>query len=493
MDNEITPLYARITKADDATRVVEGLMSGPEQDLDQQVVDQTWLKEAVPAWMRYGNIRQQHDPKMPIGKAISVDFTADGPVLRAKVVDDSAWRLVKEGVLSGFSIGVKNARVVRDGIAKNGRIVGGDLVETSLVDHPSYPKASVKIATKMAGNRWLDEQSGISFEYKDAFPDMDPNEQTAGTQPSADVDSTTEKGAGNEPEHYTMAYDHYHGAVKHDHPHQGEDHTHCKKCGSDDRVCGHRMKSADAGLSTETPVPDENDPTKTTTPDAEKGSSAVISNDVKLTPDTTSASTMALGPSEVTNLLHDIKSMMESLKTTTPSFVEGKGEGAADGFTELHTTDPGTFDESKTLYDAKHKSIIAEIVKEILPSLVADALQKSFATDGDGALLTKGVAPDTIKQYVGDVAKSAADAAVEPLADRLKTVEALAAPVHGIANTRSVEKTFGPDGGDKPAPTLESLARLIEHLPEADRMKAATIAIGEAQQQPMNLSGGFFR
>jgi hypothetical protein len=49
-------------------------------------------------------------------------------------------------VLKGFSIGVRGARVVRDEKAIGGRIVGGTVVEVSLVDRPANPNAKLMLA-----------------------------------------------------------------------------------------------------------------------------------------------------------------------------------------------------------------------------------------------------------------------------------------------------------------------------------------------------------
>ena len=152
-------------KGDDDTRVVEGYVSSGEVDLDQQIVDQGWLKRELPVWLaRFGNIREQHDPQRAVGKAQSVDLdAAPGPYLAAKIVDDEAWRKVKEGVYNGFSVGIKGPQIVRDATARNGRIVGGTLIEVSVVDRPANDAAKFTLVKRVEGG-WKDMQSGAVVE-----------------------------------------------------------------------------------------------------------------------------------------------------------------------------------------------------------------------------------------------------------------------------------------------------------------------------------------
>lgn len=141
--------YAQITKSDeqaDGTLIVYGKASDETLDHDQQIVDNTWLKSAMPEWMAAGgNIREQHQ-SIAAGVAKELEEKSDGFYVRAHVVDPSSVLKVKHGVLKGFSIGIRGARVVRDAVAKGGRIVGGTIVEVSLVDRPANPSAKLMLA-----------------------------------------------------------------------------------------------------------------------------------------------------------------------------------------------------------------------------------------------------------------------------------------------------------------------------------------------------------
>ena len=141
--------YAAITKADeqpDGTMFVYGKATDESLDADLQIVDNAWMKSAMPDWMSAGgNIREQHS-SIAAGVATELEEKSDGFYIRAHVVDPTSVLKVKHGVLKGFSIGVRGARVVRDEKALGGRIVGGTVVEVSLVDRPANPNAKLMLA-----------------------------------------------------------------------------------------------------------------------------------------------------------------------------------------------------------------------------------------------------------------------------------------------------------------------------------------------------------
>lgn len=147
-----TTAYAEIVKAErnaDGDLVVVGKATGPDLDLDQQICDPVWLKSAMPAWMSSGgNIREQHS-SIAAGVATELEQRGDAWMVTATVVDPVSARKVEKGVLKGFSIGIRSPRVVKDVAAPGGRIVGGSIVETSLVDRPANPTCTLVLA-KMA-------------------------------------------------------------------------------------------------------------------------------------------------------------------------------------------------------------------------------------------------------------------------------------------------------------------------------------------------------
>lgn len=141
--------------------MVYGKATGPDLDLDGQICDPAWLKTAMPKWMEWGNIREMHGP-IAAGVGVQLDEVGDDWYVTARIVDPGTAAKVEAGVLKGFSIGIKSARVVKDSRAPNGRINGGDIVENSLVDRPCNPTAKMSIC-KAAGLA----EDGHSIEVED--------------------------------------------------------------------------------------------------------------------------------------------------------------------------------------------------------------------------------------------------------------------------------------------------------------------------------------
>jgi len=145
---DLLEVYAPITKKERDPQTghlyVYGKVTGPDLDADNQRMDEGWLKAAVPDWFRKGNLREQHDAKRAIGKAIELEEKADGWYIGAKVVDKDAIEKVEEDVLNGFSIGIRNWRLDHTKAdAPAGVVIAGRIFETSLVDAPSLGSATI--------------------------------------------------------------------------------------------------------------------------------------------------------------------------------------------------------------------------------------------------------------------------------------------------------------------------------------------------------------
>jgi len=140
----MTALFLPIAKVDRAERMVWGYASTPTRDLDGEVVALAAIKDALPGYMQWRNVREMHQPSaVGVAKEASVDET--GLYLGAKIVDDDAWRKVLEDVYKGFSIG--GTVTDRDGST----ITGLELIEISLVDRPANPDCRIEVI-KAAGH-----------------------------------------------------------------------------------------------------------------------------------------------------------------------------------------------------------------------------------------------------------------------------------------------------------------------------------------------------
>ena len=151
----LTTSFFSIEKADrnaDGTMTVYGKATDDSLDIDQQICDKDWLDRAMPHWFKSGgNIREQHS-NIAAGVAKEYESKTDGHYITALVVDPVSVKKVDSGVLKGFSIGIKNPRVVRDHKAANGRIVDGQIVEVSLVDRPANPNCQLVLAKSASGD-----------------------------------------------------------------------------------------------------------------------------------------------------------------------------------------------------------------------------------------------------------------------------------------------------------------------------------------------------
>lgn len=127
-------LFIPFTKSDDEQRMVYGYASTEALDSQGEIVAREAIIDALPDYMRFGNIREMHQPSA-VGKAQEATVDEKGLFIGVKVVDDTAWQKVKEAVYNGFSIGGKIVTKIDDTITKL------RLTEISLVDRPANPEA----------------------------------------------------------------------------------------------------------------------------------------------------------------------------------------------------------------------------------------------------------------------------------------------------------------------------------------------------------------
>jgi hypothetical protein len=139
--------FAPITKINEATREVEGVLALEVKDKQGEIMDYATSKEYFQSWSdeiykissgkSYGNVREMHS-KNAVGKlSQSLVFDDDKKEIRAvsEVVDDNTWDKVNKGVLNGYSIGGDYVKRWNDTVQKAKRYTVKPL-EVSLVDNP---------------------------------------------------------------------------------------------------------------------------------------------------------------------------------------------------------------------------------------------------------------------------------------------------------------------------------------------------------------------
>ncbi len=175
--------FSKVEEQDDGTVKVYGVASSEAKDSDGETVLGSTMKAAVPDWLKFGNIREMHQP---IAAGVATECTVDDDNvthLGAHIVDAGSVAKVRAGVLKGFSIG---GRITgRDTLDKS-IITGIKLTEISLVDRPANPDAVIslvkldkdggelkkglwdvsRLAELVASLSWVQENARYEAEYE---------------------------------------------------------------------------------------------------------------------------------------------------------------------------------------------------------------------------------------------------------------------------------------------------------------------------------------
>ena len=230
-------VYAPILKSEkqtDGSLVVVGLATDDSIDSDNQICDPEWLGKAMPEWFAWGNIREQHSN---IAAGVATEYEAIGSrhMITARVVDPASVKKVEAGVLKGFSVGIRNARVIKDDKAAGGRIIDGQIVEVSLVDRPANPQCTLTVA-KSIGNELTQVEELIETEKTMTDePTIEPTEVAEEVAADEVVEEVADKAIGEESTEAKA------------------DESMCKECGKSDDDC----KCAEGGYSETQKAADE--------------------------------------------------------------------------------------------------------------------------------------------------------------------------------------------------------------------------------------------
>lgn len=140
--------FGKVEKTDDGCRMVSGYASTPTLDLDGEIITLECVKDALPDYMEWRNVRQMHQP-LAVGVAKEANVDDVGLFLRAKIVDPACVKLIDEGVLKGYSVGGK--KIKQDG----NTITQMELIEISVVDRPANPDCRIEVMknARMVGRR----------------------------------------------------------------------------------------------------------------------------------------------------------------------------------------------------------------------------------------------------------------------------------------------------------------------------------------------------
>ncbi len=142
-------LFAQILKADEERHEVTGVLAAEVPDRSGEILDYSASKPKFVKWIKsqlqesqgksFGNVRRMHQLDA-VGKLMKVwfDDVQKRVVAIAKITDPRTWNDIKEGVLTGFSIGGKYASRSKT----DPRKYAAEPFEVSVVDRPCIPGAT---------------------------------------------------------------------------------------------------------------------------------------------------------------------------------------------------------------------------------------------------------------------------------------------------------------------------------------------------------------
>ena len=149
-------------KLEDGRLLIEGVATSEALDSQGDILDYEGSKAAFSKWR--GNLREAHDPKKPVGKALEVLHDDDSKAIsvRAFVSSGAADTQAKvmDGTLTMFSVGgdpPKKTKTEKVGGKLARRVLDWDMVELSLVDVGANPDAAFTLAKGMEASEAISE------------------------------------------------------------------------------------------------------------------------------------------------------------------------------------------------------------------------------------------------------------------------------------------------------------------------------------------------
>lgn len=149
-------IFIPITKVDVAARCVYGIATAETVDKSGEIMDYDSTLPYYKAWSdemhkasggkSYGNVREMHS-SIAAGKLTSINFddVKKQVDVCAKIVDDSTWNKVLEGVLTGFSHGGEYIKRWKDKDDATKTRYTAKPAELSVVDNPCLGEATFEM------------------------------------------------------------------------------------------------------------------------------------------------------------------------------------------------------------------------------------------------------------------------------------------------------------------------------------------------------------
>lgn len=171
---------SKTEKLEDGRLLIEGVATSEALDCQGDILDFEGSKRAFEKWR--GNLREAHDPKKPVGRAIEVipDDVSKSIAVRAFISAGAQDTQAKclDGTLAMFSVG--GGAPTKTKMEKSGvrRVLEWPMTELSLVDVGANPDAAVSVL-KAAGMEGEEEEGKPPVEEK---PEEKPDEVPEGAE-----------------------------------------------------------------------------------------------------------------------------------------------------------------------------------------------------------------------------------------------------------------------------------------------------------------------
>lgn len=145
-------LFGDFERVNREKREVEGYFFVNEACGDGWTIKRQAIADAIDQYMQRGNLREMHTSSA-VGKVKEIKWHGNKAYLKAKIVDDQAWEKIKEGVYTGFSVGIKRTKAI------GSVVLGCRMVEISVVDIPADNDANIEVFRSISN-----ENKSVLFE-----------------------------------------------------------------------------------------------------------------------------------------------------------------------------------------------------------------------------------------------------------------------------------------------------------------------------------------
>lgn len=173
---------SKTEKLEDGRLLIEGVATSEALDLQGEILDFEGSKRAFEKWA--GNLREAHDPRKPVGRALEVIPDDEGKTISVRAfLSKGAWETqekVLDGTLSMFSVGggaPTKTKTEKVGGKPVRRVLEWPMTELSLVDVGANPDAMVSVAKALGEAEEDEEKPPVEEEKPEAEGEEAPPEE----------------------------------------------------------------------------------------------------------------------------------------------------------------------------------------------------------------------------------------------------------------------------------------------------------------------------